>query len=209
MASGRCWLSARTEQPQPTWNGPAPLLQTTPPAYPPDQQGSWVSGYTTCAGNRVATLAARLPRSGVRVRALQVSILSGVRLPASLLVHPAATPSLAVGVVTKHRSRIRTRSMMADRGRRVNLVGQTRSRRRDREFAGLVLIGTSLAAANFYAAGALNWNCPLREATGLLCPACGVTHALLALRQGNVLLAIQSNALAVLALAQDQISRIA
>lgn len=90
---------------------------------------------------------------------------------------------------------------MADRGRRVNLVGQTRSRRRDREFAGLVLVGTSLAAANFYAAGALNWNCPLREVTGLLCPACGATHALLALRQGNVLLAIQSNALAVLALA--------
>ena len=67
-------------------------------------------------------------------------------------------------------------------------------------FAGFALL---CGAAWLYARYLLPWmpNCLLRSLTGLLCPSCGLTHALFALCQGDLLGAIRYNALIVLGVA--------
>lgn len=39
------------------------------------------------------------------------------------------------------------------------------------------------------------YNCPFRQATGLLCPGCGMTHALISLAKGDWAAAAAHNAL--------------
>lgn len=95
------------------------------------------------------------------------------------------------------------------RGRPVNQVGRIPSRSHGRDVASFILVGSAFAAINFWAADALNWSCPLRTSTGILCPACGASHALQALTRGDILLAVESNALLVMALVSTMIAIVA
>lgn len=66
---------------------------------------------------------------------------------------------------------------------------------RPTRLAVLVAVSGPLIAADWVAALVLHWQCPLHEATGLYCPACGATRALAALLGGQPMLAMRSNAL--------------
>jgi hypothetical protein len=63
------------------------------------------------------------------------------------------------------------------------------------QLAALVAVSSPLIAADWIAAMVLHWQCPFHEATGMYCPACGATRALVALLGGQPMLAIRSNAL--------------
>ena len=47
-----------------------------------------------------------------------------------------------------------------------------------------------LSVAQAHAAGSAGWACPLLAITGVVCPFCGLTHASIALAQGDVLAAL-------------------
>lgn len=69
--------------------------------------------------------------------------------------------------------------------------------RRDLMFVaafGVLHIGFSMAGITF-------WNCPIRAATGVPCPGCGLTRASLELLHGDVSASFQTHAFASVALA--------
>ncbi len=65
---------------------------------------------------------------------------------------------------------------------------------------GAASCATLAATYIFTPASELFLACPLYETTGILCPICGTTRALHALTHGDMLLALQSNAVLILAL---------
>ncbi len=74
----------------------------------------------------------------------------------------------------------------------------TRSRRPLGELQSFVAVAVGVAVVNWSAALVLRWDCPLRTATGIMCPGCGATHALAAIVDGDLDLAFRSNALVLL-----------
>lgn len=66
-------------------------------------------------------------------------------------------------------------------------------------FIWIVLAGVGLLQVGLTAAGLGGWPCPFREATGLPCPGCGLTRAVIALLRGDIADAVKQHALAPLA----------
>lgn len=75
------------------------------------------------------------------------------------------------------------------------LMSRTPSPSRSTRLAALIAVSGPLIAADWVAALVLHWQCPFHEATGMDCPACGATRALVALLGGQPMLAMRSNAL--------------
>lgn len=71
----------------------------------------------------------------------------------------------------------------------------TRSTSRRSELVAFAVVAGAFGIIDWVAAVALGWQCPMRGATGLLCPACGATHAVSALLHGQVWHALGCNAL--------------
>jgi hypothetical protein len=63
---------------------------------------------------------------------------------------------------------------------------------------GAVLAGVGLLHLGFSFAGLPFWVCPIRAATGIPCPGCGLTHAVFELLGGDIYASIQTHAFAPL-----------
>ncbi len=61
---------------------------------------------------------------------------------------------------------------------------------------GLVLFGAGALHLGLSLAGLPSWSCPIRAATGVPCPGCGITRATMQLLHGEVGLSLQTHAFA-------------
>ena len=65
----------------------------------------------------------------------------------------------------------------------------------------LLLVGAGAAQLGLNLAGLPGWVCPIRAATGVPCPGCGLTTAILQLLKGDVAGSLQTHAFAPIFLA--------
>jgi hypothetical protein len=61
---------------------------------------------------------------------------------------------------------------------------------------GLVLFGAGALHLGLNLAGLPSWSCPIRAATGIPCPGCGITRATMQLLHGDLGLSLQTHAFA-------------
>ncbi len=61
---------------------------------------------------------------------------------------------------------------------------------------GLVVLGAGALHLGLNLAGLPSWNCPILAATGVPCPGCGITRAVLNLFHGDIVSSLQTHAFA-------------
>ncbi len=65
---------------------------------------------------------------------------------------------------------------------------------------GSIIFGAGAVHLGLTLAGLPGWTCPIRALTGVPCPGCGLTHAVLQILQGDVISSLQTHAFAPVAL---------
>jgi hypothetical protein len=61
---------------------------------------------------------------------------------------------------------------------------------------GIIIVGTGALHLGLSLAGLPAWNCPIRTVTGVPCPGCGLTHAVIQFLRGDIAASLQTHAFA-------------